>query len=701
MAEYADDIQTSNYKYRRTIYFTNDSSQPKEDYVVKLLLNESNFNFELPKSDGSDFRLLMNGSTLKMWVPYWSKSARKAVLFFMIPFIPAGATRDLVAYWGHEDAESISNPDDMEFLFTEEFNSTPLDSDKWSGDINNGLTQYGYFVAYRNDVFTTKGKPLTGKYSFRIECGVNPTWTSGDYGSGLYAIGFNFSGTENDFMVGIHDTGGVSTCVDGSSTQRTGLYYGLENNSYNDVVVEYKESQDRVIVRLKNRDTYGDVEYYWGRKVEGDTRPDNFGVSGRNYASYKSAMYPTYIAWLAVREFGSEEVGVLDASTLWIEHEYVGHQSTDIREFGPDITTTLYRHESSFGGNPYKISDNGYDSNTDLWLTDDDALAEDYVYLTMHTGWSSNVVSREYIHYDSGHVYHYNASRLSSEDSPQGWNHMELTTSSGWAAIKFSNTRVIGAFQIKATEAAGTAPKDFVFYGSNFNPVIDYSRARVLKEGTFADTSEWQFQVLTHNQPYRYYILEVQNTYGGGNIQIQEWEMMDSLSQRERRYPGQLRLHPSLYGDYQYNFPKQISLQGTVDGYTWVTLIPWTQTYTPFISHNPAYGYWQRYSFDNLNGYWSFRLLCKDHWLAQDDRIAIAEWELRELASEAETFHILSGTSNNVTQIWAQEDCRLDDADALFFTAADKLSRIMDNRLVGSSELPDEFLDINVVQESS
>ena len=138
----------------------------------------------------------------------------------------------------------------------------------------------------------------------------------------------------------------------------------------------------------------------------------------------------------------------------------------------------------------------------------------------------------------------------------------------------------------------------------------------------------------------------------------------------------------------------------TNNGYTWDTLLDWTNTYTPFISHVKEYGKWQRYSFTNANGYWTYRLLCRDHWLAEDGRMAIAEWEFCELESEAYTYHILAGGSNNITQVWAQENTTLDDVHNLFFATNDYVSRIADNRLVGSDELPQVYNDINVVQES-
>jgi len=203
--------------------------------------------------------------------------------------------------------------------------------------------------------------------------------------------------------------------------------------------------------------------------------------------------------------------------------------------------------------------------------------------------------------------------------------------------------------------------------------------------------------VFNNTALYKYYILYIHNTYGNKNIKMQEWEMMYSLGQTERKYPSQLRLHPALYSTWQYNFPKEISLLGSIDSINWTTLIPWTNTYTPFMEHYEGYGYWQRYSFNNINGFWSFRLLCRGNWDAEDNKIIIGGWSLHELEEEAYTYRILDGTTNNIQQIWATEHCGIDDKYSLIFIANDKMNKISNNRLVGSSTLPFYYEDFNVI----
>ena len=702
MVDYADPINSLDYKYKRTISYVNNDNYIKNNVVVKLYLSGDNFNFDLAKEDGSDFRLVLFGGTLKMWKAYWSKDTKRAALFFIIPHMPAARKVSLIAYWGNETAEDISEPDALGFYFTESFDSVPLDSSKWSGRTTNSLTSYGYYVYYYSYPFTTVTNPLEGLHSFKLECGIYCDWDpDASWPGSYYAIAMTFTGTENDFMVGISNDRGITTAVDSSTDYNTGTHHGLEGYSYNDVTVGYNEDSDRVVVNLRNRKTYSDVEYSWGRKVEGDTRPKNISITG--YYSYSSnpAAHPTYINWLAIRDFDAADIDILDASNLFIEHEYVAHQVIDTKAYGTDITSVLFRHESSFGGNPLLLSEGGYDADTNVWISNDEATTQEYVALTIDTAWSEDVSDVKYTHYDSGHVYYYNASKLSDNGvSTNDRTYLKLTTTSGWAAIKFSQVRCLGAVRVKPTSNLEAAPKDFKFYGSNFNPNINYTKAELLAQGTLDQVEEWQSIILYSTQSYRYFILEILNTHGGQNVEIQEWELMDYIKDRELRYVTQLRLHPAIYSNLEYNFPKQISLLATADGYTWDTLIPWIDTYTPFISHYPEYGFWQRYSFENIKGYWSFKLLCKGNWLATDGRMAIGEWSLHELESEAYTYRVLDGITNNIQQIWASPDYDFEDEHSLFYITNEKLSIVNNSGRISSHELPINYTDINVMQET-
>jgi hypothetical protein len=704
MSDYDEPIITRNFLYRKTISYRNPFPTYQSNLIVKLILDENNFNFGLAKEDGSDFRLLSGTATLKMWVAYWSVENKQAVLFFKLPSIGGGSLVYFEAYWGNADTEDISDPDSLGFLFYESFDSSPLDSNKWAGTINDTVNEYGYSLNSTADRVTIVN-PLEGLNNWVIEAGIYCAWDNNTvWSSTIRSFKFSFEGTENNFDVQfMKDTRIYSNATNGTSNVAfTQDYGGLEELSYNGVYISYYEPNDKVTARLTDRNNFPDIEAYFQRKVEGDTRPQNIRIYGYNYGSGASyGPHPSYINWLVVREYDAVAISEIDGSNLYVPYERIDPDPQDERSFQDDFTSVIYRHESTFGGDPYLLSDNGYNSDTNVWISNDLTSGEDYVALTMHTGWKDNVVSRKYIHYDSGHTYLYNASKLSDSDTDHnGRNYWHCTLNYGWAAIKFSEPRCIGAISIKATDELDACPKDFVFYGSNYNPVIDFSKKIKLKEGTFEQKEGFQSRVVEHNSKYRYYILEVLNTYGDVDIQVQEWELMDSIQSRRVKTPSQLRLHPSLYDDWIYNFPKQICLQGSIDNINWETILPWRNTYTPFIEHYTGYGLWQRYSFYNANSYWSFRLLCRGNWEASDDRIIIGEWSMHELESESYTVRVLDGTTNFIQQIWASENCGINDRYKLFFVANDKINKISAKKLAGSKDLPTQYTDFNVVQEN-
>jgi hypothetical protein len=703
MPDYGDSINIYEFKYSKPVYYNSNYDEFKSSIIVKLLLTGQNFNFDLANTDGSDFRLMDEGgfNVFKMWVAYWSVSSNLAVLFFKIPNVNIGDSYTFQAYWGNSDATNVSDPASMGFLFYEDFPDDTLSASKWTGELNAGSSEYGYLFP-RDATFTTITNPIENKNSWIIEAGVYTDFsivTTDPYVLEKRIFGFGFEGTENDFYVDFRQVSRIRTnLVEAGGTTITdidGTYIGAEPNSYQEVHIHYYEPTDAVTIKLQYRSTYEDTSTDLGRKVEGDTRPKNISVRGYyGPGGTTVAPHPTYINWLAVREYSEGSLDLLDGSELYIPYENVPAQNQDFREFNADLTSILYQHESSFGGDPYKLSDEGYDSNTNVWISDDNASISG-CNLTIHTAWSEDLTSRTYKHYDSGHVYYYNASKLSTESDFNGRNFWHCTTTSGWAAIKFPTSKVIGAFRIKSTDDLDAVPKTFDFYGSNYNPTIFFSRAKKIISGTFEDTAVWQSRVLNSSNKYRYYILDIKDTHGDENIKIQEWEMMLDIEETEKRYPTQLRLHPALYGDYEYNFPKTITLAGSLDGVNWVTLIPQTSTYTPFVEHNGSQ--WQHYSFDNEAGFYSFRVTVSGNWGAADNKIIIGEWSLHELASESYTYRILAGENNDIQQIWATINAGINDNNALIYIANEKINKVLNDKLVGSEELPDYYEDFNIV----
>lgn len=701
MADYGDPINTYDYKYRKPVYYTNPFSVYQTNLVVKMVLTEDNFNFDLPKSDGSDFRLLSSsGGVLKMWIAYWSVSVQHAILFFKVPSIGGGSSVTFSAYWGNESATDPSDPDSMGFLFYESFSDTSLDASKWTGYLLGGGYPYGHRLSSESNDFITITDPLLNKYSWTMEAGLHTDFNDNYLAYTTPSVYFGFEGTENDFRIGISQTDRIrhnATEPEGGTYEYViKTYGGLEGpNSYQDIYIDYYEPNDMITVSLSNRNTYDDVEYEIYRKVEGDTRPTNVSVCG--YAT-GGARYYTYISWFVVREYDGILHSSFDCRDLYIQHENIPHQGQDYREYLPDLTSIVYPHESSFGGNPYSLSDEGFDLASNVWISADDATVEPKVDLTIHTGHGSDVTDNHYRHYDSGHVYYYNASKLSDNDTDKmDRNFFHCTTSSGWVSIRFPYKTNIGAFRVRSTSNLDALPKDFEFYGTNYNPTYYFDSAKKVIDGTFEETDVWQQRVIDYDVIYKYYILSVDNTFDNKDIEIQEWELLQGLGITKKRYVSQLRLHPATYDDWQYNFPSEITLSGTNDGVNWTELLPWTRTYTPFVEHYTGYGYWQRYSMSGVNGFWSYRLSCRGNWAADDNKIIIGEWSMHELASEEYTYRILSGISNNIQQIWATENCGIDDNTGIIFIANEKMNRVSKYKLVESEDLSEGYEDFNVV----
>ena len=484
----------------------------------------------------------------------------------------------------------------------------------------------------------------------------------------------------------------------GTWSYSTATYRGLEPYSYQELYIDYYEPKDRITYKMQNRDTYDDTVKTIYRKVEGDTRSTNVRLHGRQTSDDVDGAYPTYINWFIVREYDGTSSSSFDTSDLYVEYEHYYHQQQDFRDYSPDFTSVMYPHESSFGGNPYLLSDEGFDSDTNVWISDDGATAESEVSLTIHTGWTDDTTERGFTHYDSSHVYYYNASKLSDNDGDRMYRDFwHSTTASGWAAIKFPTNRTIGAFRIKATDNLNACPKNFVFYGSNYNPYVFFEEVRKITDGVFEQTENWQSRVLTSEAQYKYYVLEILDTYGGEDIELQEWEMTAYLGQTKRRYPSQLRLHPALYNNWEANFPFEFSLMGSLNGVNWTTIMPWQRTVTPFYGHLSVDDYWQRYSFNNIDGYWSFRLLVRGNWGSADSKIIIGEWSIHELAEEAYIHRVLDGTTNDIQQIWATSDTGIDDESAVIFVSNEKLNRVADGKLIRSDSIPSYYEDFNVV----
>jgi hypothetical protein len=346
MSDYAESINTSDFKYTGEVYFHNADLETRINYQIKLVLTEDNFNFDLLKDDGSDFRLAerSNGSgVFKMWNTNWDKNNKHAVLWFKIPQLSSVPESVFYAFWGNTTSNDISTPDELDFLFYEDFEIIPLSSVKWTGSLSSSITTYGYLFPSGSS-FTTTTNPLTGQNSWVMEAGVYlVNDTSCDLNDRSH--GFEFIGDENGFVINMmHNTRVEHNAIqpEGNTYQNIDQTYGgLEFNSYQEHYIAYYEPEDRIYQRIVNRKSYVDIENKLDRKVEGDTRINNIRLHGRQTASTNDGAYPSYISWFVIREYDNLNLVNLDGSELYIPHENVEHQTFDYKVYTDDLTSLI------------------------------------------------------------------------------------------------------------------------------------------------------------------------------------------------------------------------------------------------------------------------------------------------------------------------------------------------------------------------
>ncbi len=695
MSDYAADISTDDYFYIKEINITEVAGEDHADFPIKLILNSTNFNFDLARSDGKDLRIgeKSNGSyILNMWIASWSTINRIATIWLKIPALLSSEVKKLYVYWGNTSDSGISDIDSIGFIFADGFDGSSLNPVKWLytgiNSVSNSKVRIntdGYIEA--------QGIPLTGLTNWIVEEGV---YVDSGGSSEYQAYRPRFYGTENNFGYNYYIEGDYdrqsnlvnsSTWVIYNETEK-----GLEGGSYSENSIAYYEPYDKVYQSMRNRSSYSDYTDNIERQVYGDTRVTYFRIYGRNDSN---APYVD-IDWIVVREFSPTDPYVFNTSNLFVTWEQINHQTIDYIEYGSDLTSTDYYHYSNFGGDPYQLSDNVTGSTSDCWYSNSNTVVSGVDILIDFGRKATNLVAESYLHYDSGHVGWKNASKLSNEDVDfWGDNYFESTTTSGYVCIDFGDNNVaIGCLAVKAHSTVSGMIKDFTFDGSYVSPLVsEDSDWHTLYTGTFDNTSDWQFIYVVNGTPYRYYRINVLNTYNDAPITLQEWQMYEYFPSLNKKVISQLRLRPITLDSDEIYFPKYITFKGSNGLNQWDTLISTTSTYTPFYDY--VWGRWQRYSFTNTKPYYCYKVTCSGNWNNYVDKIGISEWEMVQRADESYKYRILEGASSNFNNIWAEENATFDEG--FVYITNDKLNVLYNDKLVNSSAVQGLIMDLNVI----
>jgi len=696
MADYAADISSTDYIYIREISITETGGEDRVDFPIKLTFDSSNFTFEFARSDGKDIRVgeRSNGTqTLNMWIATWDTTNRIGVIWLKIPLLPANRTKTLYVYCGNSTDTGISDVNSVGFIFSDGFDGTSIDTTKWGYSDIQDVADSKIRIK-TNGYITSSGIPLSGIINWVVEDGIylNDALTATDKAYYRY----RFYGTENNFGFNYYGQGIYcrrSTLVNGSTwVTYSGTERGLEGQSYSENFIAYNEPNDKVYQSMARRDSYSDYIDSWERQVSGDTRITYFRIYGRN----NDTAPWVYIDWVIVREYFETDPYSFDTSNLRPPWELVAHQTIDWIDYDSDVTGVDYYHFTSSGGDPYGLSDNEIGSTTNCWYSDEGAASGSLELVIDFARGPNNLVSDNYLHYDSGHNDWLNASKLSNDnDDIWGNNHFHGATASGYVCIDFGDDNVaVGCLSVKGYTTSSGMAKNFIFRGSYVDPRLSTNDEwDTLYTGIFKNITDWQTIYFVNGKPYRYYKLDVSDTYNDGEITIQEWGMYEYNPACRKMIISHIRLLPVVVDSSEAYFPKQIKLMGSNGLDVWETLISTSNTYTPFFDY--IWGRWQRYSFTNTKGYYTYKLTCTGNWNDNVGKVAIAEWEMCERSSESYTYRILAGSSNNFNSIWADNDITFDSG--FFYVVNDGLNIIYDNGLAEYTTISGSVLDINVI----
>lgn len=692
MADYAADISIGDYLYREEITITETGSEDRTGFSVKLLFTSSNFNFGLARSDGYDVRIAEAGNgtrVLKMWLVSWDNSAEIGTVWIKLPNLLADEVKTLYIYWGNSSASDVSAVDDMGFLFVDGFDGTSIDSSKWN-------TSGSYSVSASKILLTTdayieaKGLPLSGVVNWIVEEGVYVDNVGAS--TTLACHRYRFYGTENDFGFNFFREGSTDRThnVLNSSTYVTynGIDRGFDASGYSENYIGYKEPTDRVYQGMSRRVTLSDYDDSWERKVYGNTRITYFRIYGRD----DNAAHKIGVDWVIVREFFGTDSYNLDTSNLYVPYETVSHETIDWTPYGADTTSIDFWHTTSSGGDSYKLSDNISGHAGNCWYSNDNTSYAELIIDFGRGPANTSLVSTEYIHYDDGHAGHYNASKLSNSNAGE---YFQGTTTSGYVCIDWAEDNIeLGCLTVKARSGSLTGMiKNFIFLGGYKDPRFSTdSDWTTLYTGIFQQDLVWQPIYFVNENPYRYYKINIIDTYGSTTV-LQEWRMYKYEPLNRQMVISQLRLNPVAFDSQEMYFPKQIALEASNNMIDWTTLLSTTNTATPFYDY--VWGRWQRFSFENIIGYYNYKLICYGNWNYNNGQMAIAEWEMVETIAEERSYRILNGSSNNFNSIWAADDTNFDSG--FIYIGNDVLNTVHSDTLVGSTVVSGTMLDINLI----
>jgi len=690
MSYYAEPIIPSAYKYVRAIMITEPGLCDRPDAHIFLSLTKDNFNFQLLDSDGKDIRFAESytgADALCYWITRYDLSIQSLNVWIRIPNFKKDSTRVIYMFWGRENDPGSSDVDSMGFYFATDLKKKVINYSKLSSSGNLSFNSNG--LRFSTDtVITTKGSVLLGKTKWVVD--IDTYWDFVQNIQGQSNFRIIILGDENAFTSYFFQSNKVNTNAQILATYKN--YYfsnGPSINTYNRMLLGYREEMDYVYYEYRNRIGVDDSKLSVERRVEGDTRPTDLRIAGYSYRGF----YYTYVGNIVIREFYEKEF-IIDTSNLYIPNAYIIYDVIDFDKYGPNLVNEGYAHFSYPAGNPYKLSDSltgGLDTYYEVEL--DNGKAEVIIDFGRNAndlvGDSIGLYPYEYIA-DSGLTF-LEVSEFSDMYDSRGLRYWQAPDEQGWICIEFPPPgRLVNVFSFMG-EGIDHMPEDFLFQAGFISPF----RAKeydwfTMVSGTCTRSDDWHTYYFNNYNVFPYYRLLVKSTFGGEPHRVRRWQMFKRERFFRPRTVCKLRLLPSKHSSNDKYYPKRISIYGSNDFNLWEPLLVDYDTAAPYFEY---YGsYWQDIKFVNESAYWAYKLVVEDNWAGTDDKVIIDEWEMYESYYEINTERVLSGNSDDSSGIWASSDANIDKG--WIYITNDRLNYIFEGKFVTSKDIGTNVIDV-------
>jgi len=385
-----------NWKYRRKIRINSFLIEDKvENFVLKIELNSSNFDFSHAKEDGTDIRFIYMNRLLPYEIEYWNSSEKKAIIWVKIDEVDPHKDQYLWLYYGNLNAQNIQKPHEvwqdylgvwhMNLVGNSVLDSSPYKNDGTAYDIEVYKGLLGYSAKFNGsssyiDFGNSSVFNITGNVT--IELLIKPTiygqhgliTTTNSYGGGL---AFYLREEPNNMIAFWINEGGLRKAISvGNISNESWIYVaGVYNGKYMYVYLNGEELFEKPLI---GTETYSfdklilgyiswidDPKYFDG--IVDEVRITNKSLSKYYFQAIRENLFGNLVDILEEEElnYTNDKITInLDTYRVYYKQNYIGDFPL-IKIDNSSIASVelVYEDENMIR---YKVI---YDNNEEIFVT--------------------------------------------------------------------------------------------------------------------------------------------------------------------------------------------------------------------------------------------------------------------------------------------------------------------------------------------